>query len=61
MTKNEFKYIFRGDNDNIIIPLLDERYRILQEVGKVLLNRYKGIHTRARAHAHAHTMTIKVH
>ncbi|XP_072755708.1 uncharacterized protein [Anoplolepis gracilipes] len=42
MTKSEFEHMFQGDDSETPIPLIDERLRILREVGQVLLNKYKG-------------------
>ncbi|KAM0732147.1 Queuosine 5'-phosphate N-glycosylase/hydrolase [Formica fusca] len=45
MTQSEFEYMFRGDDSETTIPLIQERLKILHEVGEVLLNKYKGTFT----------------
>ncbi|XP_015180297.1 PREDICTED: UPF0553 protein C9orf64 homolog isoform X2 [Polistes dominula] len=42
ITKNELEVIFRGDDNTINIPLINERVKVLHEAGEVLLNKYKG-------------------
>ncbi|CAL1687140.1 unnamed protein product [Lasius platythorax] len=42
MTQSEFEHIFRSDDGETSIPLIHERLRILREVGKVLLKKYRG-------------------
>ncbi|XP_051155304.1 queuosine salvage protein [Leptopilina boulardi] len=42
ITKNELENIFRSDINNVEIPLIDERVQNLQEVGRVLLEKYNG-------------------
>lgn len=42
MTQNDLEYILRGDDDKISIPLIQERFTILREVGQVLLDKYDG-------------------
>ncbi|XP_029169855.1 queuosine salvage protein-like [Nylanderia fulva] len=42
MTKSELKCILQSDDGEPEIPLIDERLRILHEVGEVLLQKYKG-------------------
>ncbi|XP_014599687.1 PREDICTED: UPF0553 protein C9orf64 homolog [Polistes canadensis] len=42
ITKNELEVIFRSDDNNTNIPLINERVRVLHQAGEVLLNKYKG-------------------
>ncbi|XP_029169854.1 queuosine salvage protein-like [Nylanderia fulva] len=42
MTKSELECILQSDDGEPEIPLIDERLRILHEVGEVLLQKYKG-------------------
>lgn len=45
MTRSELEYIFRSDDGETNIPLIDERLRILHEVGDILLKKYQGIYS----------------
>ncbi|KAG7203309.1 hypothetical protein KM043_010398 [Ampulex compressa] len=42
LTRNEAESIFRGDDNETQIPLIDERVKNLQQAGKVLLEKYQG-------------------
>ncbi|XP_076283110.1 queuosine 5'-phosphate N-glycosylase/hydrolase isoform X2 [Lasioglossum baleicum] len=42
ITRSDAEKIFRGDNQNCCIPLLDERLKSLREAGKILLGKYQG-------------------
>ncbi|XP_029177547.1 queuosine salvage protein-like [Nylanderia fulva] len=42
MTKSELEHILRSDDGEPDIPLIDERLKILHEVGEVLLTKYNG-------------------
>ncbi|XP_029177671.1 queuosine salvage protein-like isoform X2 [Nylanderia fulva] len=42
LTESELKHIFRSDDGETTIPLLNKRRMILHEVGNVLLKKYKG-------------------
>jgi len=44
MTLDELKEIFLGDN-NTYIPLIEERLKILHDIGRILIDKYKGIYT----------------
>jgi len=44
MTLDELKEIFLGDN-NTCIPLIEERLKILHDIGRILIDKYKGIYT----------------
>lgn len=41
ITREEAEIIFQGD-DEIIIPLIEDRVKSLQQAGKILLDKYKG-------------------
>ncbi|KAL6445360.1 hypothetical protein ACFW04_002279 [Cataglyphis niger] len=45
ITETEFEYMFQGDDEKVTIPFIHERVKILHEVGKVLLKKYKGSFT----------------
>ncbi|XP_043475508.1 queuosine salvage protein [Leptopilina heterotoma] len=42
ITRKELENIFRSDSGTVQIPLIEERVQNLQEVGKVLLEKYNG-------------------
>ncbi|XP_029177551.1 queuosine salvage protein-like isoform X3 [Nylanderia fulva] len=42
ITRNELEYILRSKNSKTTIPLLDERLKILHDVGEILLKKYQG-------------------
>ncbi|XP_047356947.1 queuosine salvage protein isoform X3 [Vespa velutina] len=42
VTQNELEVIFRGDDNNTNIPLINERVRNLHQAGQVLLKKYQG-------------------
>ncbi|XP_070165643.1 queuosine 5'-phosphate N-glycosylase/hydrolase-like [Polyergus mexicanus] len=45
ITQSEFEYMFQGDDSETTIPLIQERLKILHEVGEILLNKFKGTFT----------------
>ncbi|KAL7631725.1 UNVERIFIED_CONTAM: hypothetical protein RMT77_017970 [Armadillidium vulgare] len=42
LSLDDMKYIFRADNKNITMPLLEKRVEIVSEVGNILLENYNG-------------------
>ena len=41
MTQDQVRHIFRSDTD-VPMPLIEERHRILNETGKILLEKFEG-------------------
>jgi len=44
MTISQMKEIFLGDDYEIPIPFIEERLKILQDVGKILVSKYNGMY-----------------
>lgn len=45
ITRSDFERIFQSDDGKTCIPLIDERIKILHEVGEILYNKYQGINS----------------